>query len=238
MNRPLKYQIQQIGSLKSLVVLSFVVLLGASTVSAQKRPPPRIPAARPARLNVQYHRAEIAWKTGNSLLEAKARIDRVLNEIPADAEARKLRAGIYLSMGRPQKALIDAHAAAEINPFDGEAYLLQCEAGVRAGANQVALKALNQSAGLLLDRSTFHVRLSRCAVSLHRYNAAEAYARTAVAGNSRNADAYLQLARVFVLGENPGKAVTVLERGMKFQVLNFSVIRRDTLLSPMLTLLK
>jgi len=138
-----------------------------------------------------------------------------------------------MSMGNPQKALIDARAAAEINPFDGEAFLLQCEAGVRAGFNQAALKSLNRSAALLLDQSTFHVRLSRCAMALHKYKAAEAYARTAVAGNVRDADAYLQLARVFMLDENSDKAVTVLKRGMNAQVLNLSVIRQDTLLAPL-----
>ena len=128
------------------ILLLGTTVLGTSPVFAQRKPPPRIPATRPARLNVQYHRAETAWKSGNSILEAKARIDRVLKEIPADPEARKLRAGIYMSMGQPAKALIDARAAAEINPFDGEAYLLQCEAGVRVGANKAALKALDQSA--------------------------------------------------------------------------------------------
>jgi len=230
--RLVKYQIVKTGSLKYLVLLCSVALLATTSVFAQRRPPPQIPSTRPARLNVQYHRAETAWKSGNSLLEAKARIDRVLKEMPADAQARKLRAGIHMSMGHPDKALVDARAAAAVNPFDGEAHLLQCEAGVRAGANKAALDALNRSAGLLLDRSTFHVRLSRCAVALQQYNAAEAYARTAVAGNIQDADAYLQLARVFVLGQNEDKAVTVLERGMKTQVLNLSIVRQDSLLAP------
>jgi hypothetical protein len=52
---------------------------------------------RPPAIEVQFHRAEAAWKTGASLHEAKARIDRVLEEIPGDVDARKLRAR-HLSM--------------------------------------------------------------------------------------------------------------------------------------------
>lgn len=228
----LTYRIRRTAFCRSTIALVFFVLLNSSASLAQKARPQRVPATRPARLNVQFHRAETAWKSGNSLLEAKARIDRVLNELPRDAEARKLRAGIFISMGNAENAVHDARMATRISPFDGEAHLLLCEACTRAGIYEEALRALNRSADLLLDQSTYHVRLSRCAVSLGHLDAAEAYARTAVAGNTRDAAAYLQLARVFVLKKNPGKAVTVLERGMRSRVLRLSAIRRDSLLSP------
>jgi Tfp pilus assembly protein PilF len=162
-----------------------------------------------------------------------ARIDRVLEELPMDVEARKLRAGIYMSMGAPEKALLDAREAVKLNPTDGEAQLLVCEAAVRSGEVDAALVGLNLSADLLLEQSTFHVRLSRCAIDLNEYDAAEAYARTALAGNARSAEANLQLARVFVLvGENE-KAVTVLERAIQSRVLSVRVIRKDPIFNDL-----
>ena len=211
-----------------LGVLVLIVLLHSPDVFAQGVQNRNLRPNRPARLNVQFHRAETAWKSGSSLLEAKARIDRVLTELPDDAEARKLRAGIYLSMGAPAKALEDANEAVGLDPNDGEAHLLVCEAAVRTGDNESALRALDLSAGLLLEQSTFHVRLSRCAVDLDQFDAAEAYARTALAGNERDAEAHLQLARVFILDNDDEKAVTVLNRALDSRMLSTSVIRQDS----------
>lgn len=187
-------------------------------------------SVRPPRLNVQYHRAETAWRSGNSLLEAKARIDRVLRELPDDFEARKLRAGIFLSMGRPDEALTDAVAAARISPTDGEAHLLVCEAAVRSEEIQLALPALKQAAEHLLENPDHHIRLSRCATSLGLLDEAEAYARIALAGDDRNPASFLQLARVFVLAEENDRALSVLERGLRLRHLSLAMIREDALL--------
>ena len=217
-----------------VIPLLLITLLPTTDTLAQLVPPPNVRPSRPSRLNVQFHRAETAWKSGSSLLEAKARIDRVLIERPKDVEARKLRAGIYMSMGAPEKALLDAREAVRLNPLDGEAQLLVCEAAIRSGEVDAALVGLNLSADLLLEQSTFHVRLSRCAIDLNEYDAAEAYARTALAGNARSAEANLQLARVFLITDEQEKAVTVLKRAIDAHILSTSVIRRDTTFSSVL----
>ncbi|MDX1741920.1 MAG: hypothetical protein R3178_11525, partial [Rhodothermales bacterium] len=46
---------------------------------------------RSPRMNLEFHRAQAAWKSGGSLLEAKARLDRVIDAGPDDAEALLLR---------------------------------------------------------------------------------------------------------------------------------------------------
>jgi predicted Zn-dependent protease len=232
--RFLKYLFHKPARYRFVILLLLVLLLHSSAAFAQRVPPVNIRPNRPAHLNVQYHRAETAWRSGSSLLEAKARIDRVLTELPLDAEARKLRAGIYLSMGAPEKALEDALAATRIDPEDGEAQLLVCEAAVRAGDRIIALEALSSSASNLLEGSNFHVRLSRCAENLQEYNAAEAYARTALAGDARDAKAHLQLARVFILNDEPGKATTILNRAVQSRILSTAVIRQDSLFTPIL----
>ncbi len=182
---------------------------------------------RPPELNVQFHRAETAWKSGTSLLEAKARIDRVIKVLPDDLEARKLRAGIFLSMGQPEKATADARRAVRLGPEDGEAHLLLCEASVRTDRVEAALGALRRSAELLIDQPVLHIRLSRCAIALGRIDEAEAYARIALAGDNMNAAAYLQLARVFVIARQIQKSVTVLEKGLRMGLIIPSQILND-----------
>ena len=84
-------------------------------------------------LRVQYYRAETAWKSGASVLEVKARVDRVLKELPDDVEALKLRTRALLHMGRDAEALVDAQRAVALHPTDGEAQLLLSEAARRNG---------------------------------------------------------------------------------------------------------
>lgn len=206
-----KYRLSRTISGLFLVVL----LIAPATISSAQIPRPTLRSMRPPELNVQFHRAETAWKSGNSLLEAKARIDRVIVVLPDDVEARKLRAGIYLSMEQPQNALTDARAAARLESSDGEAHLLVCEAAVRTNRNKMASEALYLSSDLLLGRPDLHIRLSQCAVDLGQLDDAEAYARIALAGHDMSAAAYLQLARVFVFAGQIQKSVTVLERGLK-----------------------
>jgi len=179
---------------------------------------------RPPELNVQFHRAETAWKSGNSLLEAKVRIDRVLLELPDDLEARKLRAGILMTMGHDDRAYADARKAVELGPEDGEAHLLLCESASNIGENIIGETALLRSADLLLDGHDLHIRLSQCAVSLDRLIEAQAYARIALATDALDSEAYLQLARVFASDEYDENAITILERGLSSGVVKPSQI--------------
>jgi tetratricopeptide (TPR) repeat protein len=213
-----------------LLLWGILFLLAASRSQAQV-PLRAQRSIRPPELNVQYHRAETAWKSGNSVLEAKARIDRVIRALPDDLEARKLRAGILLSMGQPERAYADALRAARLGPKDGEAQLLLCETAVLSDRMETARQALDRAAELLLDRPAMHIRLSRCAVALGQLDKAEAFARIALAGDENNAAAYLQLARVFSIAGEDDKAVTVLEKGLRLGLLRPNEVRSDDELS-------
>ena len=182
---------------------------------------------RPPELNVQFHRAETAWKSGNSLLEAKARIDRVIRVLPDDLEARKLRAGILLTMGKTDRAFLDARRAVRLGPDDGEAHLLLCETAVRTEHTALGQAALKRSADLLIDRHELHIRLSKCAILLERLDEAEAYARIALAADAMNSEAYLQLARVFSIANQDETCITVLQRGLTRGVVKPTQLRRD-----------
>ena len=182
---------------------------------------------RPPELNVQFHRAETAWKSGNSLLEAKARIDRVIRVLPDDLEARKLRAGILLTMGKTDRAFLDARRAVRLGPDDGEAHLLLCETAIRTEHKALGQAALKRSADLLIDRHELHIRLSKCAILLERLDEAEAYARIALAADAMNSEAYLQLARVFSIVNQDENCITVLQRGLTRGVVKPTQLRRD-----------
>jgi len=211
-----------------VLLVGFILLLMLSAGNAAAQVPLRAQRSiRPPELNVQFLRAETAWKSGNSLLEAKARIDRVVRELPDDLEARKLRAGILLSMEQPERAYVDALRAVRLGPDDGEAQLLLCESAALTERLETAQSALDRSAELLINRPALHIRLSRCAVALGRLDEAEAFARIALAGDERNAAAYLQLARVFIIARERQKCVTVLEKGLKLGLLRPDQIRED-----------
>jgi len=179
---------------------------------------------------MQYHRAEAAWKSGSSVLEAKARVDRVIKALPQDQEARKLRAKVLLVLNRPKAALLDAREAVRLNPDDGEAYLILCEAARRGGEIELARKSLDQAAERIIDESQLHIRLSWNAVELKEYDRAEAYARIALAQGPEEAAAYYQMARVFFLKGQTDDAAIVLARGLKAEVLDPKVIRTDNVL--------
>lgn len=189
---------------------------------------------RPPELDVQFHRAETAWKSGASMLEAKARVDRVLTEIPDDGEARKLRAQILMAMGRRHEALFDAQEAVKIRPEDGEAYLVLSEAARVNGRHHLAVEALDAAAERVLEDVDFHIRLSWNAALLGQLDRAEAFARIALALDSTRAEAYYQLARVFVRKEQTDAAASILERGLRDDVLDPSAIRNDTILTPVI----
>lgn len=194
-------------------------------------PPAMGQPVRTPELNQQYHRAEMAWKSGTNLLEAKARVDRVLRALPDDPEARKLRAQVLLRLGRPLQALQDARQAVRLRPADAEAHLVRCEAALRSGFLKEAEEALDAAAERALEGVDLHVRLSWNAVELGQLDKAEAFARIALAQSPPRAAAYYQMARVFVLKAEFGQAATVLARGLEAGLLDPAVVTADATLS-------
>lgn len=185
---------------------------------------------RSPRLENQFYRAKRAFESGSSLMEAKVRLDRVLSQRANDVEARKLRAKVLLAMERPAAARQDARHAVKLRPEDGEAHLLLAESAQRAGEDDVARQALERAAGQVVNDAAFHVRLSWNATQLQLLDKAEAYARTALALDPTLADAYYQLARVFVRKDQLDKAATILTRGLDRALLSPSVLKQDSLL--------
>lgn len=188
---------------------------------------------RPPELDVQFHRAETAWKSGASVLEAKARVDRVLKELPDDGEARKLRAQVLMAMERPEEALSDAQQAVQVRPQDGEAYLILSEAARLNGNDHLALEALDAAAERVMEGAEFHIRLSWNAALLGQLDRAEAYARIALALEPARAAAYYQLARVFVQKNQPDAAAAILAKGLRGNLVDPAAIQKDTLLTQL-----
>jgi tetratricopeptide (TPR) repeat protein len=182
---------------------------------------------RPPELDRQFRRAEMAWRRGANLLEAKARLDHLLGERPDDLEARKLRAEVLLEMDRPGAALRDADHAAEFRPRGGMAHLLRAEAARRDSQPDLARRALDRAAEHLPQKTGPHVRLSWNAMRLGRLAQAEAFARVAVALDSSAAPAYRQLARVFTERGSNDEAASVLARGLRAGALKPRALRED-----------
>lgn len=191
---------------------------------------PEATRTRPPALDRQFRRALTAWRTGSSLLEAKARLDRVLRALPHDAQARKLRAEVLLEMGRPEEALRDAEHAAGLRSGDGEAHLLHAEAARESSRFDAARRALDRAAEHLPEDAALHTRFSWNAILLDRPMQAEAFARVALALDPASAPAYRQLARVFMERGRPDEAVAVLARGLRASVLRAHTLREDDLL--------
>ena len=214
----MRKQWERIGTVLGVVLLTSVVM------------PAQAQIVRPQELNVQYHRAETAWKSGASVLEVKARVDRVLKALPDDVEALKLRAQVLLRLNRDAEALADAKRAVALSSKDGEAHLILCEAARRNGDTALAERELASAAELALDDAALHIRLSWNAVLLGRLDTAESFARVAMASDPDEAAAYYQLARVFVLKDQSDAAATVLINGLDASILDPGVITADTVL--------
>lgn len=182
---------------------------------------------RPPELDVQYHRAHTAWSTGNSLLEAKARIDRVLAELPDDVEALKLRAAILMDMARPEQALADANRATELAPDSGEAHLLRCEAAALTDQIPEAEEALETASNLFLERIDHYVRLSACALAIEANARAESLARVAVAQDDTDPRGHVQLARVFLGTNRSGDARVIIDRLIASNSLSQMAVMSD-----------
>ena len=207
--------------------VAILLLLTALPASAQE--------FRPPELNVQFHRARTAWSSGNSLLEAKARIDRVLEALPEDVEALKLRAAIELGLNRPDAALKDANRAAELAPENGEAHLLRCEAASRSGALSEAENALQLASNLFLQRIDHYVRLSACALSIDAFTRAESLARVAVAQDDSDPRGHIQLARVFLSSQRTDAARAVVDRMITSSMVSRMGVLADSQLARLYT---
>lgn len=203
----------------------FVVLVVfTSAVSSAQTP-------RPSHLNAEFHRAETAWMSGGSLLEAKVRVDKVLKSIPDDTEALKLRAKVLLALGRLDGAFEDALAAVKLDGTDGEAHLILCETARLTGNNELARSSLDLAAESLIDNAQAHIHLSREAVHLELLDRAEAFARISLALSPSDPAAHYQLARVFVAKGQPNGAVTVLTKGLQSGYLSRDGILTDPILA-------
>lgn len=181
-------------------------------------------------LDVQFHRAEAAWKAGASLHEAKARVDRVLEALPEDVEARKLRAQVLMALERPEEAMTDALRAIDLAPGDAEARLILCEAAIAADEPVLAQRELDAAADRIVDDPLLNLRLSVAAAHLGYLDRAEAFARTALNLAPLNPRAHYQLARVFVSQGRNDDAVAILEQGYEQSSMDASIIRGDSLL--------
>ena len=208
------------------IICALALLIGSAVTfgaAAQDRRPPE--------LDVQFHRAEKAWRSGTSVLEAKARVDRVLDKRPSDAEALKLRARILMSMDRHDEALVDARNAVQLRPQDGEAYLILSEAARMNGDEHLAVEALDAAAERVMEDADFHIRLSWNASLLGQLDRAEAYARIALALGPMRAPAYYQLARVFVQKDQMDDAAAILSKGLRQDLLDPATIQNDSVLA-------
>ena len=183
----------------------------------------------------QLHRAETAWRTGGSLLEAKVRADEVLRADPDHPQALKLRADVLLALNRYDEARRDARRATELDPTDGRAYWILAESARLSGDLSMAREALREAAGHITDENAeFHVMLSGVALHVDELELAESFARVARAKEPMHAAAHYQLARVFLLQGRPDDAATILVGGLNEQFLDPRFIREDTALRALI----
>lgn len=189
--------------------------------------PVQAQALQAADTKVQFHRARTAFESGNSLLEAKARIDRVLKLDPEDVEALKLRASILMGLDRKEDAIDDAIFAVSLAPKDGEAQLLLCETAYANGNQELAKKALKNATDVIAKQAGWLVRLSSCALALGDPQRAEALARIAVAANELEPKAHIQLARIFSRSGRTQDAISVLNKMVSNSLVSEKAIMQD-----------
>lgn len=188
---------------------------------------------RPPALEQQLRRAAAAWRSGASLLEAKARLDRVLQRRPDDLKARILRSEVLLDMNRPEEALIDARYAVGLAAAGGKAWVLLTEAARRSSKLDLARRTLKRAIPHLCSEVDSYVRLSWNATLLGELSRAESLARSAMELDENAPAVYYQLARVLVQQDRREAAVNVLARGFEEGLLNPAFIRRGRLLRSM-----
>lgn len=213
-----------IVALRALIL--FILLAGLALPSSGQ-------TVRPPELRQEFHRAERAWRTGTNLYEAKIRLDRVLEAMPDDAQARLIRARVLLDLDRPAEALADARVATDIDSSDGSAWLVRAEAAQKlVDARDEALDALDHAADRITEGVDEHVRLSWVAQSLSEVDRAEAFARIALALGPDEPAAYWRLAEVFAKQGRPGDAETLIARGLEDGVLSRTSLLAHPILAP------
>ncbi|MBT8399833.1 MAG: tetratricopeptide repeat protein [Rhodothermia bacterium] len=180
--------------------------------------------------SAEFRRAEAAWRSGGSLLEAKERLDNVIASLPADSDALVLRTKILLAMDRNEEAYQDARAAAQLKPEDGEVNLLMTRAARLVGDTTAALAALRRASTTISSDSHSHLRLSVESLHLNRLEEAESLARVAVALDPQNGHARLQLARVLAVRGNVEAAVKALTAAMERSLVTRGRIEEDSIL--------
>lgn len=210
------------ASMRIRIAASFCALfIFIGSAQAQQRPPA---------LEVQFNRAESAWRTGASLHEAKARVDRVIRELPDDGEARKLRAQVLLALDRPEEALVDALKAVETDSTDPEARVVLCETAIAAGEPDLARRELDAAASRSLDHPALNVRLSATSIALGQLERAESFARRALELSPVSPQAHYQLARVLVRRGRNDDAIDIIGRGLQNAAIDAEAIRTDSIL--------
>lgn len=184
----------------------------------------------------QFHRAETAWRNRSSLLEAKVRVDQVLEKAPNHADGLKLRAEVLMAMRRYTEALTDAERAIELSPNDGSAHLVLAEAARLNGDTELARISLENAGQLSINEgAALHLKLSESAMRLGEegWTKAESFARVAHAKEPENAQAYYQLARIFILQNRMEAGATILEKGFRSSLLDSDYIRNDSTLQKL-----
>ncbi len=218
------------GNQKSRVALACVVV-AALIVGVPKSATSQAIAQSTGVVEAQLQRAETAWRSGASMLEAKARVDRVLDMHPDHGEALRLRSFINLSMRSVEEAFADAVRAVEALPEDAGAHVAFVEAARLSGRNYRASEALDRALSLLDSSLDYHLRLSWNALQLEHFDHAESLARVALQAHPEEPGPYYQLARVFQATDREGDAVLTLKRGFERRVLSWSAIEGDALLN-------
>lgn len=209
-----------------------ILIIGLAALAGR----PALAQLRPLQPNVQteLHRAETAWRSGGSLLEAKIRADEVLRQAPDHPAALKLRAEVLLALKRYDDAIPDARRATELDPTDGQSYWILAESARLSGDPELARETLRRAANQVTsENADVHLLLSRVAVDVEELELAVSFARVARAKDNGYAEAYYQLARVFLVQGRPEAAVTVLAEGFQARVLDPRAIRQDPMLQAL-----
>lgn len=223
----------------ALFALSTVVLSPGLTARGQAptmdAPSGRflVPIQRPPELKQEYFRAERAWHTGSSLIEARARLDRVLLRLPDDHEALRLRARVSMDLDRTADALLDARRAVTLIETDPDAWLLLAETSLRANDPESALEAMEQAASRVDERPDDHLRLSWIAQELGFLDRAETHARVGLAMDAPRPAALRRLAHVFMAQNRPDDAARLLARALDEGSCRIDLVTTDPVLEPL-----
>ena len=208
--------------------LMIVLFLMATPAFAQQLPT--------MQLQQDLRRAENALRNRTSLLEAKVRTDRVLQQAPDHPGTLKVRAEVLMAMQDYDGAFRDAKRVVELIPEDAEALLILAEAARLVGEEEIALDYLKQASTLGVERDAeFHLRLSQSAMLLGDMDLAESMARVANVSEPDHPAAIYQLSRIFVLVGREEAASLKLVEGLEAGLLDPRYISNDSTLSKVLS---